>query len=235
MKPVPLAKMTSHAVVHKPPKVMTGVAPRTSVLSVRGSNEQSERVRKTCPNGMIMTQAEIPDLLIIEPKLFGDQRGFFLETFQVERYQSCGIKGPFIQDNLSRSGRGVLRGLHLQNPNMQGKLVSVMRGLVRDVAVDVRVGSPTFGRYVAVELSEENRRQFWVPRGFAHGFVVLSESADFCYKCDAPYSPADELVIRWNDPAIAIDWSIGNPTLSERDASAPLLSQIERLPRYGQT
>src|SRR6478609_364023 len=111
MKPVPLAKMTSHAVVHKPPKVMTGVAPRTSVLSVRGSNEQSERVRKTCPNGMIMTQAEIPDLLIIEPKLFGDQRGFFLETFQVERYQSCGIKGPFIQDNLSRSAHGVLRGL----------------------------------------------------------------------------------------------------------------------------
>ena len=235
MNPVPLTKMTSLAAVHKPPNVMTGVAPRTSVLSVRGSKEQYERVRKTCPNGMIVTQTEIPDLLIIEPKLFGDQRGFFLETFQVERYQSCGIKGPFIQDNLSRSGRGVLRGLHLQNPNTQGKLVSVMRGRVRDVAVDVRVGSPTFGRHVAVELSEDNRRQFWVPRGFAHGFVVLSDSADFFYKCDAPYSPADELVIRWNDPAIAIDWGIDNPTLSERDASAPLLSQIERLPRYGQT
>ena len=110
-----------------------------------------------------------------------------------------------------------------------------MRELVRDVAVDVQVGSPTFGRYVAVELSEDNRRQFWVPREFAHGFVVLSESADFFYKCDAPYSPADELVIRWNDPAIDIDWGIGNPTLSQRDASAPLLSQIERLPTYGQT
>ena len=192
-------------------------------------------VRKTYVNGMIVTQTEIPDLLIIEPKLFGDQRGFFLETFQVERYQSCGITGPFIQDNLSRSGRGVLRGLHLQNPNTQGKLVSVMRGRVRDVAVDVRVGSPTFGRHVAVELSEDNRRQFWVPRGFAHGFVVLSESADFFYKCDAPYSPADELVIRWNDPTIGIDWGIDNPKLSERDASAPLLSQVQRLPRYGQT
>jgi dTDP-4-dehydrorhamnose 3,5-epimerase len=235
MNPVPRAKMTSLAAAHKRPNVRTGVAPRSSVLNVRGSKEQYEPARKTCPNGMIVTQTEIPDLLIIEPKLLGDQRGFFLETFQLERYQSCGIKGPFIQDNLSRSGRGVLRGLHLQNPNTQGKLVSVMRGLVRDVAVDVRVGSPTFGRYVAVELSEENRRQFWVPRGFAHGFVVLSESADFFYKCDAPYSPADELVIRWNDPAIAVDWSIGNPSLSERDASAPLLSQIERLPRYGQT
>jgi dTDP-4-dehydrorhamnose 3,5-epimerase len=183
---------------------------------------------------MIVTKTEIPDVLIIEPKLFGDQRGFFLETFQVERYQSHGIKGPFIQDNLSRSAHGVLRGLHLQNPNTQGKLVSVMRGRVRDIAVDVRVGSPTFGRHVAVELSEENRRQFWVPRGFAHGFVVLSDSADFVYKCDAPYSPRDELIVRWNDPAIGIDWGIDNPTLSERDALAPLLSQVERLPRYGE-
>jgi dTDP-4-dehydrorhamnose 3,5-epimerase len=235
MEPVPLAKMKSPSAVYKPPNVMTGVAPHTRLLSARGSKEQHQRGRKTCFNGMIVTKTEIPDLLIIEPKLIGDQRGFFLETFQLERYQSCGIKGPFIQDNLSRSERGVLRGLHLQNHNTQGKLVSVMRGLVRDVAVDVRVGSPTFGRYVAVELSEDSRRQFWVPRGFAHGFVVLSESADFFYKCDAPYSPADELVIRWNDPAIHIDWGVGNPTLSQRDASAPLLSQIERLPTYGQT
>jgi dTDP-4-dehydrorhamnose 3,5-epimerase len=127
-----------------------------------------------------------------------------------------------------------LRGLHLQNPNTQGKLVSVMRGRVRDVAVDIRVGSPTFGRHVAVELSEDNRRQFWVPRGFAHGFVVLSDSADFFYKCDALYSPRDELVVRWNDPAIGIDWGLDNPKLSERDASAPLLSDVEGLPRYGE-
>jgi dTDP-4-dehydrorhamnose 3,5-epimerase len=172
--------------------VITGVAKGTSVLSVPASkllaSPSNQRV-----NAMIVTETEIPDVLIIEPKLFGDQRGFFLETFQVERYQSHGIKGPFIQDNLSRSAHGVLRGLHLQNPNTQGKLVSVMRGRVRDIAVDVRVGSPTFGRHVAVELSEDNRRQFWVPLGFAHGFVVLSESADFFYKCDAPYSPRDEL------------------------------------------
>lgn len=211
--------------------VITGVAKGTSVLSVPASkllaSPSNQRV-----NAMIVTETEIPDVLIIEPKLFGDQRGFFLETFQVERYQSHGIKGPFVQDNLSRSAHGVLRGLHLQNPNTQGKLVSVLRGRVRDVAVDVRAGSPTFGRHVAVELSEENRRQFWVPRGFAHGFVVLSESADFFYKCDAPYSPRDELAVRWNDPAIGIDWGIDNPKLAERDASAPLLSQVERLPRY---
>ena len=213
--------------------VITGVAKGTSVLSVPANKllaaPSNQRV-----NAMIVTETEIPDVLIIEPKLFGDQRGFFLETFQVERYQSHGIKGPFIQDNLSRSAHGVLRGLHLQNPNMQGKLVSVMRGRVRDIAVDVRVGSPTFGRYVAVELSEDNRRQFWVPRGFAHGFVVLSESADFFYKCDAPYSPRDELIVRWNDPAIGIDWGSDDPKLSERDAAAPLLSEVERLPRYGE-
>src|SRR5215470_8423211 len=133
---------------------------------------------------MIVTTTDIPDLLIIEPKLFGDQRGFFLETFQVERYQAHGIKGHFVQDNLSRSARAVLRGLHLQNPRPQGKLVTVLRGAVLDVAVDVRVGSPTFGGHVAVELNEDNHRQLWVPRGFAHGFVVRSESADFFYKCD---------------------------------------------------
>ena len=234
MEPVAAAK-TMPFIAPLEPNVITAVAPRTGLLNVRAQIEQYEQVGKTCVNGMIVTQAEIPDLLIIEPKLSGDQRGFFLETFQTERYQSCGVRGPFIQDNLSRSGRGVLRGLHLQNPNTQGKLVSVMRGRIRDVAVDVRVGSPTFGRHFVVELSEDNRRQFWVPRGFAHGFAVLSESADFFYKCDAPYSPADELVIRWNDPAIAIDWGIDNPKLSERDASAPLLSQVERLPRFVQT
>jgi dTDP-4-dehydrorhamnose 3,5-epimerase len=177
---------------------------------------------------------EISDALIIDPKSFGDQRGFFMETYQFTRYAEQGISRPFVQDNLSRSAYGVLRGLHLQNPMTQGKLVSVMRGRVLDVAVDVRIGSPFFGRHVAVELSEENRRQLWVPRGFAHGFVVLSETADFFYKCDELYSPEDEIVVRWNDPAIGIRWGVDNPSLSARDAAAPLLSEINNLPVYGQ-
>src|SRR5437868_2793281 len=168
---------------------------------------------------MQITQTQIPDVLIIEPKMFGDQRGFFLETFQAERYAAAGMRQPFLQDNLSRSARGVLRGLHLQNPKSQGKLVTVLQGRVLDVAVDVRVGSPTFGQHASVELTGENRRQFWVPRGFAHGFVVLSETADFFYKCDQFYSPENETVILWNDPDLAIDWEIDAPTLSARDAA----------------
>jgi dTDP-4-dehydrorhamnose 3,5-epimerase len=176
----------------------------------------------------------ISEVLVIEPKVFGDERGFFVETFKVDRYAALGIPGPFVQDNLSRSARGVLRGLHLQNPRTQGKLVSVLRGHVRDVAVDVRRGSPTFGRHVAIDLSEANRRQMWVPRGFAHGFVVLSESADFFYKCDELYSPADEIVVRWSDPALGISWGIDRPTVSGRDAAAPLLADVRGLPVYGQ-
>ena len=176
----------------------------------------------------------LPDVLIVEPKLFGDQRGFFMESYQLARYAKHSISRPFIQDNLSRSSYGVLRGLHLQNPSLQGKLVSAMRGRVLDVAVDVRVGSPTFGQHVAVELSEDNRRQLWVPRGFAHGFAVLSDTADFFYKCDELYSPPDEICVRWNDPAIGIDWGIASPSLSERDERAPLLADITNLPRYGQ-
>jgi dTDP-4-dehydrorhamnose 3,5-epimerase len=176
----------------------------------------------------------IPEVLIIEPELFGDQRGFFLETYQLRRYVELGIGRPFVQDNMSRSSYGVLRGLHLQNPSSQGKLVSVMRGHILDVAVDVRIGSPNFGRHVAVELSEENHRQLWVPRGFAHGFVVLSETADFFYKCDDLYSPKDEIVVRWDDPAIGINWGVTNPTLSARDAAAPRLADVKNLPVYGQ-
>jgi dTDP-4-dehydrorhamnose 3,5-epimerase len=174
----------------------------------------------------------IPEVLVAEPKVFGDQRGFFVETFRTDRYAAAGIGGPFVQDNLSRSAYGVLRGLHLQNPRSQGKLVTVLRGRVLDVAVDVRIGSPTFGGHVAVELSEENRRQFWVPRGFAHGFVVLSQSADFFYKCDEFYSPADEITVRWNDPALGIDWGVETPSLSPRDAAAPLLAEVTMLPAY---
>jgi dTDP-4-dehydrorhamnose 3,5-epimerase len=183
---------------------------------------------------MKVISTAIPEVLIVEPKLFGDQRGFFLETFQAQRYAEQGIPGPFVQDNLSRSSYGVIRGLHLQNPSTQGKLVSAMRGRVLDVAVDVRKGSPTFGQHVAVELSEENRRQLWVPRGFAHGFAVLSETADFFYKCDSWYSPENEMVVRWDDPAIGIDWQIDKPSLAARDANAPLLSELTNLPVYGQ-
>ena len=181
---------------------------------------------------MDVKKTEIPEVLIIEPKVFGDHRGFFLETFRTDRYAAHGIARGFVQDNLSRSSRGVLRGLHLQNPRSQGKLVSAFHGRVLDVAVDVRVGSPTFGRHVAVELG--NLRQLWVPRGFAHGFLVLSETADFFYRCDELYSPADELTIRWDDPAIGINWGIDAPTLSPRDANAPLLKDAERLPKYGE-
>jgi dTDP-4-dehydrorhamnose 3,5-epimerase len=182
---------------------------------------------------MNVIPTEVPDLLIIEPRIFGDQRGFFLETFQAARYAPHGIHGPFVQDNFSRSARGVVRGLHLQNPKPQGKLVMVLRGRILDVAVDVRAGSPTFGRHVAVELSDENHRQIWIPRGFAHGFAVLSESADFLYKCDDLYRPSDEITVRWNDPAIGINWGIESPVLSLRDAAAPVLADIKGLPIYG--
>lgn len=182
---------------------------------------------------MNVVKTEIPEILILEPRLFGDHRGFFMETFHADRYAAHGIRGPFVQDNLSRSGRGVLRGLHLQNPRPQGKLVTVLHGRVLDVAVDVRNGSPTFGRHVAVVLSDENRRQLWVPRGFAHGFAVLSETADFFYKCDSLFSPPDEITVRWDDPAIGIDWGVAAPILSARDAAAPLLAEVGNLPRYG--
>ncbi len=183
---------------------------------------------------MNVTKTAIPGVLIIEPKVFGDSRGFFTELYQMDRYAANGIGQHFVQDNLSRSARGTLRGLHLQNPNPQGKLVTVLRGSVLDVAVDLRVDSPTFGRHVAVELNDENRRQFWVPRGFAHGFIVLSETADFFYKCDDVYSPADELVLKWNDPALGIDWGHASPQLSKRDADGRTLAQLEGLlPHYG--
>jgi dTDP-4-dehydrorhamnose 3,5-epimerase len=193
-------------------------------VNLAGSRQRLE------PMNVIKT--DIPEVVVFEPKMFGDTRGFFLEHYQAERYAAYGVGGPFVQDNLSRSSRGVLRGLHIQNPRPQGKLVGVMRGRVLDVAVDIRVGSPTFGKHVAVELSDDNFRQLWIPRGFAHGFTVLSDTADFYYKCDALYSPADEITIRWNDPALKIDWRTHAPTLSDRDATAPLLENIERLPRY---
>ena len=182
---------------------------------------------------MNVIRSAIPEVLIIEPKLSGDSRGFFTEIYQFERYAACGISSRFVQDNLSRSARGVLRGLHLQSPNPQGKLITVLRGSVLDVAVDVRRGSPTFGRHIAVELSDENRRQVWVPRGFAHGFVVISDSADFFYKCDAPYSAKDEIVLQWDDPQLGIDWGNTAPIVSQRDKNGRSLAELEpQLPRY---
>jgi dTDP-4-dehydrorhamnose 3,5-epimerase len=182
--------------------------------------------------GVKVVETAIPGVLIIEPEIFGDSRGFFMETYQVARYAVAGISRSFVQDNLSRSSHGVLRGLHLQNPGSQGKLVCVLSGSVLDVAVDVRRGSPSFGQHVALELTDQNRQQLWIPRGFAHGFVVMSDSADFFYKCDAPYSPSNEIVVRWNDPALGIKWGIKEPILSKRDAAAPLLADVDNLLVY---
>jgi len=182
---------------------------------------------------MKVIETEIPGVLIIEPKIFGDPRGFFTELYHAGRYTESGVATTFVQDNLSRSARNVLRGLHIQNPKPQGKLVTVLKGAVVDVAVDVRVGSPTFSRHVKVELNDENRRQFWVPRGFAHGFLVLSESADFFYKCDDLYSPADELVLKWDDPALGIDWGVSAPEVSPRDRAGHHLADLKAsLPRF---
>ncbi len=176
---------------------------------------------------MKVIETPLAGLLVIEPKVFGDERGFFLETWSHKRYQEMGINVDFVQDNLSFSGRGVLRGLHFQNPQTQGKLVYVLQGEVFDVAVDIRKGSPTFGRWHGVVLSGENKRQFWVPPGFAHGFCVTSETALFAYKCTEPYAPQHERAIRWDDPTLAIDWPISVAQVSEKDRHAPLLADID--------
>ncbi|TVT52975.1 MAG: dTDP-4-dehydrorhamnose 3,5-epimerase [Azoarcus sp. PHD] len=178
---------------------------------------------------MKVAQTAIPEVLILEPKVFGDSRGFFLESFNARTFREVtGLDVDFVQDNHSRSGRGVLRGLHYQLQQPQGKLVRVVRGAVYDVAVDVRRNSPTFGQWVGAELSEDNNRQFWVPPGFAHGFVVLSESADFLYKTTDYYAPQHERCIMWNDPAIGIDWHFdGEPLLSAKDKEGKPLAAAE--------
>lgn len=176
---------------------------------------------------MNVIKTKLPGVVIIEPNVFGDSRGFFLESFSAERYKiEAGIELPFVQDNHSRSAKGVLRGLHFQINKPQGKLVRVVRGEVLDVAVDIDPESPTFGQYEAVILNEDNYRQFWVPPGYAHGFVVLSEIADFEYKCTEYYDPSDEGSVAWDDPEIGIDWKIDNPKLSDKDAVAPTLSAL---------
>jgi dTDP-4-dehydrorhamnose 3,5-epimerase len=175
---------------------------------------------------MNVIETALPGVLIIEPQVFGDHRGFFKETFQVERYREAGIDLPFVQDNHSRSAKGVLRGLHLQKTRPQGKLVSCSRGAVYDVAVDVNPDSPTFGQHVGIELSEDNHRQLWIPPGYAHGFCVITEVADFQYKCTDLYFPEDEGGLIWNDPEVAIAWPETNPQLSEKDLKLPTLAEI---------
>lgn len=172
----------------------------------------------------------IPDVLVIEPDVHGDARGHFLEIFQLGRYESFGISGPWMQDNISRSAKGVLRGLHFQLPNPQGKLVSALSGRVFDVAVDIRKSSSTYGKWVGTTLDAKARNQVWVPPGFAHGFLVLSDSADIHYKCSGNYwSAADEHSIRYDDSDIGITWPGEIETVSERDAHAPLLKEVKRV------
>ena len=181
---------------------------------------------------MRVTETSLPGVVIIEPKVFQDARGFFLETFSASRYEGAGIKGPFVQDNHSRSLKGTVRGLHLQVTKPQGKLMRAVSGSMFDVAVDVRAGSSTFGKWTSALLSGDNFRQLYVPPGFAHGFAVLSDVVDVEYKCTDYYDPNDEITISWNDPAIGIDWPVEEPTLSARDRNAPTLAALlDRLPK----
>lgn len=174
---------------------------------------------------MKVVETPIPGLLVVEPRVFGDDRGFFLETFNAARFAEHGLPTRFVQDNHSRSAYGVLRGLHYQRRAPQGKLVSVVRGEVFDVAVDVRRDSPAFGRWFGVHLREQDHRSVWIPPGFAHGFCVLSESADFVYKCTTLYDAADDRGIRWDDPALGIEWPIAEPVLSPKDRALPTLAE----------
>ena len=184
------------------------------------------------PRALKVAQTSLPGVLLIEPTVFGDSRGFFIETWHAERFREAGLDVVFVQDNQSRSSRGVLRGLHYQEPNPQGKLVRCACGTLFDVAVDIRRGSPNFGRWYGAELSEENHRMLWIPPGFAHGFCALSEVADLAYKCTAFYDAASDRAIAWNDPDIGITWPITTPTLSPKDAAAPRLKDAVVLPRF---
>lgn len=175
---------------------------------------------------------DLPGVTLIEPDVYKDERGFFLETWHERKYAEAGIRGPFVQDNHSHSARGTLRGLHAQLRRPQGKLVRAVAGEMFDVAVDIRRGSPNFGKWVGVELSAENKRQLWVPAGFAHGFCVTSEYADVVYKCTALYEPANDRGIRWNDPEIGIVWPPVEPLLSTKDAAAPMLRDAAILPDF---
>jgi len=180
------------------------------------------------------TEKSIPGVLLIEPMVFEDDRGFFLETYHEKKYPEAGIDKPFVQDNHSHSCRGTLRGLHYQLKHPQGKLVYVIRGEIFDVAVDIRRGSPTFGQWTGTILSEKNKHQLFIPEGFAHGLCVISETADVVYKCTDLYTTGDEYGILWSDPVIGIDWPVENPVLSEKDAESPRLMDVpeELFPLY---
>lgn len=183
---------------------------------------------------MKVIETDLPGCVVIEPRVFGDARGFFFESFNHHKLAGHGLQPKFVQGNVSSSTRGVLRGLHYQWPNPQGKYVSVVEGEVWDVAVDIRRGSPHFGRWTAVLLSAENKRHFWIPEGFAHGFVTLSERAVFTYLCTATYDASADAGIRWDDARLAIDWPVTDVNLSDKDARAPFLDEVaeERLPIY---
>ncbi|WP_170308129.1 dTDP-4-dehydrorhamnose 3,5-epimerase [Aurantiacibacter suaedae] len=178
---------------------------------------------------MIITECDIAGPLIIEPKVFGDERGFFMESWNAAKFAEAGLAIAFVQDNHSRSQKGVLRGMHFQNPGPQGKLVRVVSGAVFDVAVDLRRSSPTFGKWTGVELSAENKRMFWVPQSFAHGFLTLEDDTDFLYKCDAPYAPQQEHSLAWDDPDVGIAWPLDGieVQLSAKDAKGTPLSDVE--------
>ena len=180
---------------------------------------------------MKITETELPGVLIIEPQVFGDERGFFLESFHAGRYREAGIDMAFVQDNHSRSRKGVLRGLHFQRRHPQGKLVRASRGSIFDVAADIDPASPTFGQHVGVTLSDENHRQMWIPPGYAHGFCVLSDEADFEYKCTDLYYPNDEGGGLWSDPDLNIQWPLSDPLLSAKDLALPPLADLAKDPR----
>ncbi len=178
---------------------------------------------------MKIVRCDIDGPLIIEPQVFGDERGFFMESWNAAKFAEAGLDIAFVQDNHSRSQKGVLRGMHFQNPGPQGKLVRVVSGAVYDVAVDLRRSSPTFGKWMGVELSAQNKRMFWVPQGFAHGFLTLEDGTDFLYKCDAPYAPQNEHSLAWDDPAVGIEWPLDSidVQLSAKDRAGKALGEVE--------
>ena len=182
---------------------------------------------------MRISPTTLPGVLLIEPLIHRDSRGSFLETWHQDRYHKAGIGPSFVQDNLSRSRKGTVRGFHFQEPGAQGKLISTVEGTILDVAVDVRYGSPHFARWISIELSAENRHQLWIPPVFTHCFCVLSEYATVHYKCTDYFAPEYERTIRWDDPDIAMNWPISDPILSERDSTAPSLKDAPALPRHG--
>jgi dTDP-4-dehydrorhamnose 3,5-epimerase len=177
-----------------------------------------------------VTKTPLSGVVIVKNRVFGDERGFFMETFHQERFESVGLPSKFVQDNHSRSSKGVLRGLHYQYPQWQGKLVRVLSGAIFDVAVDIRPDSRTFGQWFGLELNDENHLQLYIPPGFAHGFATLSDIADVSYKCTSLYKPEDEVGIAWDDPDIGVDWPLSDPIVSDKDSKAPSLSELRITP-----